>query len=91
MKEQPGGPEFFGVVKRGGTVFFQLAKGGEDQNCLRVKEGETNGGGDQNFFPKAKGGTRMFLRMKRGNQKKLVTGHHKQTAPLPLGNYSSLT
>ena len=35
-------------------------------------------------------GTRIFLRMPRGDQKKLATGHHKQMAPLPEKNDSSL-
>ncbi len=35
-------------------------------------------------------GTRIFLRMPRGDQKKLVIGDHKQTGPLPVKNDSSL-
>ena len=59
--------------------------------------------GDQNFFAQARGGTRIFLRMPRGgqnffahakaggeDQKKLAPCNHKQTAPLPVKNDSSL-
>ena len=48
-------------------------------------------GGDQNFFPLAKGGTRIFLRIQRGDQKKSATGNHspsphkKMVVPLILG------
>ena len=41
-------------------------------------------GGPKLFFPVGKGGTKFFLCMQRGNQKKLATGHHRQTAP-PAG------
>ncbi len=47
-------------------------------------------GGTPEFFPIGKGGTRLFLYMQKGDQKKLVTGHHKQTYPLPVKNGSSL-
>ncbi len=51
-------------------------------------------GGDQNFFTRSKGGTKIFGRRQRGgpkffgvgkggDQKKLATGHHRQTAPPP--------
>ncbi len=37
------------------------------------------------------GGTRMFLGGQRGDQKKLATGRHRQTAPLLVKNDSSLS
>ncbi len=57
-------------------------------------------GGDQNFFTRSKGGTKISCRRQRGgpkffavgkggDQKKLATGHHRQTAP-PVKNDSSL-
>ncbi len=49
------------------------------------------GGGGPEFFHEAKGGTKFFLRVQRGDQKRLATGHHRQTAPLPVKNDSSLT
>ena len=39
-------------------------------------------------MPIGKGGTKSFLRMQRGDQKKLATGHHKQMAPPPGGDSS---
>ncbi len=39
------------------------------------------GGGDQNFLGWSKG--RPVLHVQRGDQKKLATGHHRQTAPSP--------
>ena len=48
-------------------------------------------GRDQNFFAHAEGGTRIFLRMPRGDQKKLATSDHGQTPPLPVKNDSSLS
>ncbi len=50
----------------------------------------TSAKGGQNFFAHAEEGTRIFLRMPRGDQKKLATRDHKQTAPLPVKNDSSL-
>ncbi len=45
----------------------------------------------KNSFAHAEGGTRIFLRMPRGgDQKKLATHDHRQTAPLPVKNDSSL-
>ena len=62
-----GGPECFELVKGGGTSFlFSVSKGG-DQIFLRIKEDQNVremffdwGRGDQNFFPKPKGGPEFF-------------------------------
>ena len=43
------------------------------------------------FFRRAKGGTRIFLLMQKGgDQKKLSTGHHKETVTFLVKNDSSL-
>ena len=47
-------------------------------------------GGRPEFLPVDKGGDQNFSRMQRGDQKKLATGNHKQTASLPVKNDSSL-
>ena len=65
----------FFVVK-GGTSFFSVFQRG-DQNFSAYAKG----GGDQNFLYACKG----------GDQKKLTTGHHKQTAPLPIKMIAPLT
>ncbi len=40
-------------------------------------------GGGTRIFCVGQGGTRIFFRMPRGDQKKLATRDHKQTAPPP--------
>ncbi len=46
--------------------------------------------GGPEFFAHAEGGTKFFLRMPRGGPEKLATRDHRQTAPLPVKNDSSL-
>ncbi len=65
-----GGAELFGVVK-GGAVFFGMPKGGPEFF-------ERQRGGDQNFY------LIFFAIYKGGTRKKTGTGHHRQTAPLPV-------
>ncbi len=81
-----GGPTFFGLVKGGGTRFFQSAKEGGTRIFCGTERG------DKNFSQLAKGGPESLLRLQREGEpeKKLTTGHHKQTAPSPLKNDSSL-
>ncbi len=72
-----GGTRIFGVVN-GGTIFFQWAKGW-DQNFLRVKEGGTktfspkffSTGGGQNFFQNPKGGGPEFFSVGKGEDQNL--------------------
>ncbi len=47
-------------------------------------------GGPQNVFAFAKGGPEFVPTCKGGDQKKLATGDHIQTAPLLVKNDSSL-
>ena len=50
------------------------------------------GGGQRgaSFLPHIKKGARIFLPCVKGGQKKLTTGGHRQTPPLPVKNDSSL-
>ncbi len=77
---QRGGPEFQEGHRRGnqegGTNFFQWVKG----RATRIF------GGSQRGDPNFQWGDQNFLRMPKGG-----TGEHRQTAPLPLKNDSSLT
>ena len=54
------------------------------------REGHLFVGGPE-FVGVVKGGTSFLLRLQRGDQKKLVTSHHRQMAPLPVKNDSSLS
>ena len=52
--------------------------------------GGTEGGGDENCFAHAEGAPEFFCACQGGDQKKLATRDHKQTAPLRVKNDSSL-
>ncbi len=81
-----GGPKFFAGQRRGTKIFSP--KFCCPFHCLC--EGDNLSLGGPEFYHKGKGGTRIFLCIQRGDQKKLATGHHKQTAPPPVKNDSSL-
>ena len=59
--------------QRGGPVFFQWVKGG-DQNFLSVTEGGAE-------FAHAEGGTRIFLRMPRGGPEKIGNQRSQTDGP----------
>ncbi len=61
-----GGTRIFLVVKEGTSFFFSGPKGGQR--------------GGPEFFPEGKGEHQNFFYVcKGGDQKKLATGHHKET------------
>ncbi len=66
---------------RGGDQNFRRAK---DFRFLFYRQGEPE------FFPISKGELEFFHAAKRGGQKKLATGDHKQTASLSVNNDSCL-
>ncbi len=80
-------PYFFRVKKKQ-TTLFQNSDGTTSNIHLVVSTGillcrHRVGGGVQNYVAHAKGGLEFFAHAKGGDQKKLVTGDHKQTAPPP--------
>ena len=69
-----GGTRIFWGVQRGEPVFFFTKSKGEPE-----------------FLPVVKGGSQnLFTYAKREDQKKLATGNHRQTTPLPVKNDRSL-
>ncbi len=80
---------FFSGQRGGANIFLGSRRGG----LPFPREGTTIFSQCQrgNFFSRRqKGGPEFFYVCQGGDQKKLVTGHHKETAPLPVKNDSSL-
>ncbi len=66
---QRGDHFFFSEPKGGGPKFFEGQRGGEPKGVTRI------------FLRLPRGGPEFFYVCQGGDQKKLPTGHHKQTAP----------
>ncbi len=69
LKELP-----FFLLVGGNQIFLGVVKGGPVFSGLK--------GGPK--FPIGKGGPKIFPVCKGGDQKKLATGHHRQTPPLSV-------
>ena len=72
-----GGPDFFGVLKRGTSFFFQCAKEGGarifSQKCFAPSGGQIifpKLRGGPNFFPVSKGGDQNFFTYEKGGTRK---------------------
>ena len=86
---QPPGHSLFSIITAPSIVcvrgmFFRIGEGGPEFFH------EAKGGGTKIFPRRQRGGPNFFYVCKGGDQKKLATGHHRQTPPLPVKNDSSL-